>query len=104
MIGSFVGSLIGSFTYNVGHKAVVSFCVDSGFTMFGLVDQNYTLPQNIIDQLGLDLFSYENLDFDAFEPERLSFEAFDADGFVPDTMEITFLRRGVIGVSKVGYV
>ena len=38
MIGSFVGSIIGSFTYNVGHKAIVSFCVDSGFTMFGLVE------------------------------------------------------------------
>ena len=104
MIGSFVGSIIGSFTYNIGYKAVVSFCVDSGFTMFGLVEQDYTLPKEIIEQMGIETFEYESFQYDTFEPEGFSFETFETDTFEPDTLDITFLRRGVIGVSKVGYV
>lgn len=104
MIGSFVGSIIGSFTYNVGYKAVVSFCVDSGFTMFGLVEQEYTLPKEIIEQMGIETFEYETFRYDTFEPEGFSFDTFETDTFEPNTLDITFLRRGVIGVSKVGYV
>lgn len=104
LIGSFVGSIIGSFTYNVGHKAIVSFCVDSGFTMFGLVEQDYTLPKEVIEQMGIETFDYETLHYDTFEPESFSFDSFETDTFEPDTLDVTFLRRGVIGVSKVGYV
>ncbi len=104
MIGSFVGSIIGSFAYNVGHKAIVSFCVDSGFTMFGLVEQDYTLPKEVIEQMGIETFDYETLHYDTFEPESFSFDSFETDTFEPDTLDVTFLRRGVIGVSKVGYV
>ena len=104
MIGSFVGSIIGSFTYNVGHKAIVSFCVVSGFTMFGLVEQDYTLPKEVIEQMGIETFDYETLHYDTFEPESFSFDSFETDTFEPDTLDVTFLRRGVIGVSKVGYV
>ena len=103
MIGSFVGSIIGSFTYNIGHKAIVSFCVDSGFTMFGLVEQDYTLPKEVIEQMGIETFDYESFQYDTFEPESFSFESFEIDTFEPDTLNITFLRRGVIGISKVGY-
>lgn len=104
MIGSFVGSIIGSFTYNVGHKAIVSFCVDSGFTMFGLVEQDYTLPKEVIEQMGIETFDYETFHYDTFEPESFSFDSLETDTFEPDTLDVTFLRRGVIGVSKVGYV
>jgi hypothetical protein len=29
--------------YNIGKKKLISFCVDTGFTCFGLVEQNYEL-------------------------------------------------------------
>lgn len=104
MIGSFVGSIIGYFTYNLGHKAVLSFCMDSGFTMFGLVEQDYTLPKELINQMGIETFDYETFQYDTFEPDTFSFSTFETDPFQPDNLKITFLRRGVIGVSKVGYV
>lgn len=104
MIGSFVGSIIGSFTYNVGYKAIVSFCVDSGFTMFGLAEQDYTLPKEVIEQMEIETFDYDTFQYDAFVPESFSFDRFEIDTFEPDTLDITFLCRGVIGVSKVGYV
>lgn len=104
MIGSFVGSIIGSFTYNVGYKAVVSFCVESGFTMFGLVEQDYTLPKDIIEQMGVETFEYETFQYETFEPEGFTPDTFEPESLEPDTLDITFMRRGVIGVSKVGYV
>lgn len=47
--------------YNIGKKKLISLCVEAGFTCFGLVEQDYELPEEI-------------------------------------------LRRGIIGVNKIGYV
>ena len=104
MIGSFVGSLIGTFTYNVGYKAVLSFCVDSGFTMFGLVEQDYVLPKELIKEIGIETFDYETFETSTFEPKSFAVSSFELDTFEPDTLDIHFLRRGVIGVSRIGYI
>lgn len=76
----------------------------SGFTFFGLLDQDYTLPKEIIREIGIDTFDYETFETETFQPESLSFDTFAADTFTPDSLDISFLRRGVIGVSKVVYV
>ena len=99
MIGSFVGSSIGSLTYDYGYKKAISFCVDTGFTMFGLVEQDYTLPEEIIKQIGVDVLDYETFDVNTFSPETFSIETFE-----PESLNIVYLRRGVIGVSKIGYL
>lgn len=104
LVGSFVGSLVGAFVYNVGYKTALSFCVDSGFTMFGLVDQDYTLPQEIIDKLGVDTFKYESFETDSFEIDSFEPSSFEVDTFEPDKIDIIYLRRGVIGVSKIGFL
>ena len=104
LIGSFIGSVVGSFTYNIGQKAIVAFCVDSGFTMFGLVEQDYKLPKEVLEKIGIETFDYETFEADSFEPDTFEPETFSVDSFEPDTLDITFLRRGVIGVSKVGYI
>ena len=103
MIGSFVGSIVGSFTYNIGYNAVLSLCVDTGFTMFGLVDQDYALPKELFEEIGVEIFDYDTFQSESFEPDTFEFDTFSADSFEPDTLDIIFLRRGVIGVSKVGY-
>ena len=104
MLGSFVGSVVGSFAYSVGYNAVLSFCVDTGFTMFGLVDQDYTLPDEALKQIGVDVFNYDKFDYQKFEYDQFQFDKFEIDKFEPDTIDIVFLRRGVIGVRQIGYV
>ena len=104
MLGSFIGSLLGSFAYHVGYKKAISFCIDTGFTMFGLVDQNYELPEDVLKEIGVDVFEYEKFDYSVFEPERFEFRKVDADPFEPGRIDITFLRRGVIGVSQIGFI
>lgn len=104
MLGSFVGSLIGSFAYNVGYNAMLSFCVDTGFTMFGLVEQDYQLPDEVLESIGIEVFDYEQFDFSEFVFDEFHFEEFNFEKFEPDGLSISVLRRGVIGVSKIGYV
>ena len=104
MIGNFIGSTLGSFAYQVTYSAVMSFCVDTGFTMFGLVDQNYCLPKDVLEELGIDLFDYETFDYERFNPDKFEFDRFEPDCFEKDVVDISFVRRGVIGVSQIGYV
>lgn len=104
MLGSFIGSSIGSFTYEFGYKTAISFCVDTGFTMFGLVEQDYQLPKEIIEEIGIETFDYESFDYETFEVDSFEPDSFEIGTFELETLDISFLRRGVIGVSKVGYI
>lgn len=53
-IGYAIGSLLGcsvAVVYNIGKKKLISFCVDTGFTCFGLVEQSYELPEEILHEM-----------------------------------------------------
>ena len=104
MLGSLVGGVIGGFVYNAGKSLFMSFCVESGCTFFGLVDQNYQLPQEIIDEIGIEVFEYEKFEYDKFQFDRFEFDRFTPDTFEFDKFGISIIRRGVIGVGKIGYI
>ena len=104
MIGSFVGSIAGSVIYSSIYNPVLSFCVDSGFTLFGLVDQDYELPEEVLKEIGIEVFEYEKFEYEPFEYEKFDYERFDYEKFNYDKIKTIFLRRGVIGVNCVGYL
>ena len=104
LLGSFVGSVAGTFVYNTVYKTAISFCVDMGVTLFGIVEQDYKLPEYIIKEMGLQSFDFDSFQPDTFETESFSFDTFEIDSIKPDALGITMLRRGVIGVTKVGYL
>lgn len=99
LIGSFVGSVVGAFTYDYGYKKTLTFCIDTGFTLFGLVEQDYTLPDDIIKEIGIETFDCESFEIEGFKPDSFEAETFAFDTFEPDNLGITFLRKGVIEVS-----
>ena len=104
LLGSFVGSVAGTFVFNTVYKTAITFCIDTGVTLFGIVDQDYKLPEDVLIEIGLETFDFESFQADTFEPDTFTFETFEAESIQPDTLGITMLRRGVIGVSKIGYV
>lgn len=104
MLGSFLGAVIGSFTYSFAYKPAISFCVENGFTMFGLVNQDYELPEDVIREIGIEIFDYEEFEYNQFEVASFEFDEFIPDTFEPETFTTTFLRRGVIGISEIGYI
>lgn len=104
LIGSFVGSLSASFVYNSGSKVFLSFAVDTGCTFFGLVDQNYELPRDVLESIGVNVFDYERFSPTEISISKNSIGKFDFNRAQHEKLEITFLRRGVIGVQKVAYL
>ena len=104
LIGSFVGSIAGAFIYKVGQSATLSFCIDTGFTLFGLVEQDYTLPREILETIGIKNLDFDTFEFDTFKPESFDFQTFECNTFMPDSLDIKLLRRGVIGVTKISYI
>lgn len=104
MLGSFIGSAVGGLTYQVGKQAFISFLVDRGATFFGLVEQDYELPESIMREIGLDVFQYDEFvlkesEVDFFVPDEANIETIREQFPI-----ITLPRRGVIAVGKAGYV
>ena len=104
LIGNFVGSLVGSFVFDTYEKAVLSYCVSSGSTFFGLVKQDYQLPEEVLKEIGVSLFEYEE-----YIPIETSFDIYQPDfyepiAYEPTTIDIKILRRGVISVRQIAYV
>jgi len=104
LLGSFVGSTIGAFAYKRVYNCVLSFCIDSGCTFFGLVTQDYVLPEHVLRNMGIQTFDYEKFQIKKFQPEQISRNPFQVSRLEPIKTKITFLRRGVIGVNRIGYV
>lgn len=104
MIGSFIGSVVGSFVYKGVYSCFMSFCVESGSIFFGLVDQNYELPVDVLKSMGAKVFEYEKFEPKRFEYQKFEPKRFEYQKFKPVKIDVKFLRRGVIGVSTIGYV
>lgn len=103
LIGSMIGSIAGSFMYTTVQQTTLSFCAETGITLFGLVDQNYRLP-GVVNDIGLATFNYETFSVDTFEPKHFEPETFNFDTFQPESFDIKFLHRGVIGINRIGFV
>lgn len=105
VVGYLIGSLVGTafaVVYNIGKKKLISFCVDSGFTCFGLVDQNYELPEEILRDMGVDLTPVSRTTIS--RTTVLSTAVTTTVGQTSyETIDINIVRRGVIGVNKIGY-
>lgn len=104
-----LGSLIGcacAAVYNIGKKKLISFCVDTGFTCFGLVEQDYSLPEDVLNDMGIDLIpiSRTEISHTPIDRVQVSTGAESISRVEYDTIEIKFLRRGIIGANRVGYV
>ena len=107
VVGYLLGSLIGTslcVIYNIGKKKLISFCVDTGFTCFGLVEQNYELPDNVLHELGVETIPIPRTQIERINIPRVQTSITGINKSEYETIDITMLRRGVIGVNKIGYV
>ncbi len=106
-IGFAIGSLLGcsvAVVYNIGKKKLISFCVDTGFTCFGLVEQNYELPEEVLHEMGIETIPVPRTQVERIDVPRTQVMETSIEQSEYETIDITVLRRGVIGVNKVGYV
>lgn len=107
VVGYLLGSLIGTsfcVIYNIGKKKLISFCVDTGFTCFGLVEQNYELPDEVLNELGVETIPLPRTQIERIDIPRTQLLTASINKSEYETIDISVLRRGVIGVNKIGYV
>lgn len=78
--------------------------MDTGFTCFGLVEQNYELPDEVLDELGVETISIPKTQIERINIPRTQTTTASINKTEYETIDITVLRRGVIGVNKIGYV
>lgn len=107
VLGYLLGSLIGTsfcVIYNIGKKKLISFCIDTGFTCFGLVEQNYELPEVVLDEIGVETIPIPRADVERVDIPRVYPLTSSVRKTEYETIGITILRRGIIGVNKIGYV
>ena len=107
VVGYLLGSLIGTsfcVIYNIGKKKLISFCMDTGFTCFGLVEQNYELPGEVLHELGVETIPIPRTQIERVDIPKTQTLTANLDRSACETIDITVLRRGVIGVNKIGYI
>ena len=104
MLGSLEGSCVASVVIGIGEKCMISFCVDSGFTCFGLVKQDYVLSDDLLQQMGVELAIVPRIDTKKVEVKKTEIIHNEVKKTKYHTIQLTMVRRGVIGVNVVGYV
>lgn len=104
LVGSMVGSIIANTVYNQVNNMMLGIAMKNGCTFFGIVDQNYELPCEILEEVGYDVFDYFEIDYETINYDLFEYSTFNYHEINYDEMEMTFVKRGVVGVNKIGYV
>ena len=83
---------------------MLSFCVHSGFTCFGLVDQDYTLPDEILERMGLKLkdLPQKTVRQKQLREKQIKYKTVREKHY--ETIDLLVVERGIIGVNTIGYV
>lgn len=102
LLGNFIGSVVANFVYQTTDRAIISYCLVSGSTFFGLVKQDYRLPDKVLEYLGTEICEPEICEPGFDEMQMCEPEIGKPEMCEPET--IFLLRRGVIGFRRIGYV
>ena len=104
LIGNVLGGIVGAILYPFYNNAFLSFCADTGYTFLGFVEQNYLLPVEVLRDMGMDIVQMEVEFFNECKPDTCEFEICSMDICEPKKANKYFIKRGVIGVNKIGYI
>ncbi|MCC1497934.1 hypothetical protein [Alcanivorax sp. 1008] len=99
LVGNIVGSMVAAVCYEGANQVILGVCINTGWTLLGLVEQDYVVPEEVLHQTGCDMFLPE-----MFSPEQFTYEQFQPQGFAAEGLLFTPVRRGVIAFRSVGYV
>lgn len=103
-VGSMIGSLIGGLVFTTKESVMMSLCVKNGYTVFGLVEQDYTMPDTVRKKLGFPVYGKEEYHFKEFNRLEYKKQTYNKQVYNWKTLDCIILKRGIIGFRKVGYV
>ncbi len=99
IIGNIVGTLLATIIYTGAKTFILHPMLISGFTFFGLVKQDYSLPDGVLGELGI-----ETVDLDKIETEQIELETIDLELIDLDKIEFTMIERGFVKVDVIGNI
>jgi len=99
LAGNLVGSTLGAVAFEGTNQAILGICVESGWTFFGLVSQDYTVPEDVLLEAGYDLSSTQS-----FSLQTFSTGGFQVQSFETNSLNFTPIRRGVLSATSIGYL
>ena len=68
------------------------------------MEQNYELPESVLHEIGVETIQIPRTRVERAEVSRTNINGAEVEKAEYETIDITILRRGVIGVNKIGYV
>jgi len=104
LLGNIVGSIVGTFAFTAYDKLFLSFCAETGYFFFGIVDQNYQLPLNVLKDMGLNLIEADKCEIEECEIDRCEIDECEIDECEVDKIIKYTISRGVIGINRIGYI
>ena len=104
LIGSAVGSAVGCLAFAPVKSCILRASTVSGFTFFGLIEQDESLPPQLLKELGIKAARYKVAEYRTERHDEPSFQVPSARMTGFHTLGVRQLSRDVIGVNKVGYV
>lgn len=99
LAGNLVGSTLGALVFEGQNKVIMGLCEESGWCFFGLVDQNYTVPLEILKRTGLRTINLCPLKLNKINIKTLTLHTIKRE-----KLGVTQLSRGVIAFTKIGYI
>lgn len=104
LVGSFVGSAAGGLAFSPVKSCVLRVASESGFTFFGLVQQDYVLPERTVCELGVQRAQFEVASVATAQPSLLGAQCAQVKLAPMHSIGISYNERGMIGVNKIGYI
>lgn len=99
VIGNFIGSTCATFIYEGSKQLFLSFFIKSGVSFLNIVNQDYTLPREVLEQCGFDLIQLDEIELDTIEWDTIELDTIELD-----ILDIKVLKRGLIAVNTIGYI
>lgn len=98
IIGNVIGSICATIVYEGMKNIFFSFFIKSSVSFWKIVQQDYTLPEEVLKQSGIDLINLDTINLDL-----INLDTIELDTIELDTFDIVPLKRGLIKINTIGY-
>lgn len=99
IIGNIVGAAVARLAIEKADSVILGLAAETGWTFFGLVDQDYALPSEVLAASGWNTLNVKRLAPRSLELRRLQPRTLELKG-----LDMKVLHRGVVAFGRVAYL
>ena len=99
LVGNILGAALARLAIDRFNEVVLGIAAETGWTVFGLVDQDYTVPGELLEASGWKVLEIRRL-----TPAPLAIRRVHLRTVQLNEVNMTILRRGVISFGRVAYL